>query len=107
MLKYIIKKLSRNMESYDINIDELKEKQKKGAKIIDVRSTQEYDEWHLDGAINIPYYEINPNRCKDLPNIEIVVYCEKGSRSKKAYKLLKKLGYTKLYNLYGGLNNWI
>ena len=42
------------MESYDINMEELKQKQTEGAIIIDVRATQEFKEGHIEGAINIP-----------------------------------------------------
>ena len=105
----ILQNFFRNIECYEINMDELKYKQLSGAEIIDVRSTQEYREGHLDGAINIPYYEINNNICKILPNKnkEIVLYCSAGTRGKKAYKRLIKLQYNNVYNLYGGLENWL
>ena len=96
------------MESYDITIQELKAKQNNGAIIIDVRSSQEYNEGHICGAINIPDYEINCNINKVLPNKEkeIVLYCSSGFRSKDAYKKLNKLDYKNVYNLYGGIDNY-
>ena len=101
--------LKRNMESYDISFEELIQKQNYGAYIVDVRSSQEFEEGHLDGAINIPYYEINRNIEKILGDKEqeIVLYCEAGVRSKKAYKKLTRLQYKNVYNLYGGLDNWL
>ena len=99
----------RNMENYEITLEELKTKQNQGAKVVDVRSSQEYKEGHLLGAINLPYYEIKRNAqniIKDK-NQEIVVYCQEGVRSKQAYKILKKLQYERVYNLYKGLDNWI
>lgn len=112
MLKKFINKIKkhsfRNMEPYDIDMEELKCKQSKGAKIVDVRSSQEYNECHIEGAINIPEYEINCNIDKILKNQdeEIVLYCSSGNRSKNAYKKLKKLDYKNVYNLYGGLEYW-
>lgn len=103
------KMFKRNMESYEINMDELKNKQNKGAVIVDVRSSQEYNEGHLSGAINIPYYEIKKkvnSVIKDKTQ-EIVVYCQEGVRSKQAYKILKRFQYEKVYSLYHGLENWI
>ena len=106
--KGFIKRLFRCMEIYDITMEELKRKQCDGAIVIDVRSTQEYNEGHIIGAINIPEYEI----CCDIDKIlkdkdvEIVLYCISGKRSKKAYKKLNSLGYKNVYNLYGGLDNW-
>ena len=103
------KMFKRNIESYDINYEELLQKQNKGAYIVDVRSSQEFEEGHLNGAINIPYYEINKNVQEILKdkNREIVLYCEAGIRSKRAYRRLKKLEYEKIFNLYGGLDSWL
>lgn len=109
MLKLIKNKIfSRNMDFYEISMQELEEKQKNGAVIIDVRSSQEYDEGHINNAINIPYYEIkkNVNNVLKNKNQEIVLYCQTGFRSKQAYKKLIKLEYKNVYNLYGGLDNW-
>ncbi len=103
-----MKKFFRNMEEYDITMEELLKKQLLGAKVVDVRSEQEYKEGHIDDAINIPEYEINSKieSIIDDKNCEIVLYCSSGNRSKEAYKKFKKLGYTNLYNLYGGLENY-
>ena len=103
------KMFKRNMEYYEINIEELKEKQKNGAEILDVRSSQEYAEGHFKGAINIPYYQINKNVYNILKDKqqEIVLYCEAGVRSRQAYKKLLKLQYKNVYSLYKGLENWI
>ena len=104
----ILYRFFRNMESYDITMQELKNKQNNGAIIVDVRSSQEYEEGHICGAINIPEYKINSKIDKFLQDKEkeIVVYCSSGIRSKDAYKKLKKLGYKTVYNLYGGIENW-
>ena len=40
--KLKIKLFKRSMEDYEINIDELKRKQRNGAVIVDVRSSQEF-----------------------------------------------------------------
>ena len=97
------------MQEYEITMEELIEMQLNGAKVVDVRSIQEYDEEHLDGAINIPYYDIdeNINNILDDKEKEIILYCEVGARSKRAYRRLKKMGYINVYNLYGGIQNWV
>ena len=99
--KKVIKKFLRYMEPFDIDIEELKNKQKNGAQIIDVRSSQEFNEWHIEGAINIPEYEINCNITEILKDKEeeIVLYCLSGIRSKRAYEKLIKLDYKNVYNL--------
>lgn len=96
------------MDENDIGLEELKQLQKEGAVIIDVRSPQEYREGHIDGAISIPEYDIKKEAEKRIinKNKDIVVYCSSGGRSKKAQKQLKKLGYNQVYNLYNGLTNY-
>ena len=99
----------RDIEENDIGLKELKQFQKEGAIIIDVRSPQEFREGHIDGAISIPEYEIKKEAQKKLKNKNetIVVYCSSGGRSKKAQKQLRKLGYQNVYNLYEGYNIWL
>ena len=58
MFKKWIKKFSRNMQEFDVTLEELKLKQAKGAIIIDVRNQREYSEGHISQSINIPEYEI-------------------------------------------------
>ena len=96
------------MDENDIGLEELKQLQKEGAVIIDVRSPQEYREGHIDGAISIPEYDIKKEAEKRIinKNKDIVVYCSSGGRSKKVQKQLKKLGYNQVYNLYNGLTNY-
>ena len=108
-IKNMIKsKWHREIEENDIGLDELKQFQKEGAIIIDVRSPQEYEEGHIDGAISIPEYEIKRKIENVIPDKtkNIAVYCCSGGRSKKAQKLLKKLGYDHVYNLYNGITNY-
>lgn len=98
----------RCMDEYDITLDELKQKQANGAVIVDVRNNREYNEGHINGSINIPEYEINrslENKIKNKGTV-IVMYCSSGWRSKNACKRAKNLGYSKVFNLYGGLERY-
>ena len=108
-LRYIInRKLNRSMDKNDINKRELEKMISKRAILIDVRSPQEYKEGHLEGAMLIPEYEL-VSRCRqELRNKDAIyiVYCSSGTRSKKAQKELEKLGYTNVYNLYNGIQNY-
>lgn len=92
----------------DIGIEELKAitKLNSNSILLDVRSPQEFKEFHLNGAINIPLYELEVcSDCKlgDKQKI-IIVYCQSGIRSKRAVKILYKNGYKNLYNLKEGLD---
>ena len=97
----------RSLQNGDITAEELKNKASQGAILVDVRSNQEYREGHLQGAINIPDFEIANRIQKEIPkkNQLIVVYCQYGGRSKDASMMMKKMGYTNVYNLYGGLDS--
>ena len=39
-------------------------------------------------------------------NKELYIYCKSGNRSGKAARKLKELGFTKVYDLRGGISNW-
>ena len=96
----------RGIQDGDITINELKNKVAQGAILLDVRSNQEYKEGHLQGAINIPDYELKNRIQKEIPkkNQSIVIYCQYGGRSRNAYNMMKNMGYTNIYNLSGGLD---
>ena len=100
-------KYCRNNER-DININELMYviSTNPNSILLDVRSPQEYKEGHLNGAINIPLYELK--MCCDCNLKEkdkiVIVYCQSGIRSKKAIKILDKNGFKNLYHLKNGLD---
>ena len=75
--------------------------------LIDVRSKQEYNEYHLNGAICIPTYELQEKIriIVENENQLIIVYCQTGSRGRKAINILKNMGYKNLYNILGGIDN--
>lgn len=91
----------------NITVEEMKEKVNKGAILVDVRSSQEFNEGHLNGAINIPDFEVGTKSKIMLPNKKqvIVLYCKNGGRSKRACEKLKELGYENVFNVQGGLEN--
>lgn len=73
--------------------------------LLDVRSYQEYEEGHLNGAINIPTYDIfreAPRKLVDKDAI-IIAYCTVGLRSENAINILRKMGYKNLYHLDRGI----
>lgn len=78
-----------------------------GYIILDVRTTAEYHEGHIEGAINVPNEEINDKEINRLPDKDqmIFVYCRSGNRSKDASEKLVKLGYTNIIE-FGGINTW-
>ncbi len=72
-----------------------------GALIIDVRSPEEFRQAKIPGAINLPLGEVREKisqRVKDK-NQPLLVHCLSGGRSAIARLQLRRLGYTKVYNL--------
>lgn len=74
-----------------------------GAMIIDVRSPQEFDSWHIPGAVNIPLGKLR-EQADTLPDDKpLLVYCKVGFRSYLAYRILKQKGHYKTSMLSGGI----
>ena len=67
---------------------------------IDVRTVEEYNAGHLEGAINIPYDEIEQKieAVSADKNTDIQLYCRSGRRSGIALETLRGLGYSKVTN---------
>ncbi len=107
LLKRSIRKsFSRSSEkSIDLQKLEYIERNNKEVFLIDVRSTQEYEEGHLRGAISIPSYEIEDKIEKVVSDKKsiVILYCQTGRRSKKSVDILEKMGYTNVYNIEGGI----
>ena len=77
--------------------------------ILDVRTKTEYDDGHLENALNIDYWssDLESQLLNLLPkNMSIYVYCRSGSRSSKTINILYELGYTDVYGLDGGILSW-
>lgn len=75
--------------------------------LLDVRSQEEFDEGHIEGAIVIPDTEIADRAEAELTDKEstILVYCRSGRRSKLAAQALADLGYTNIFE-FGGIIDW-
>ena len=77
------------------------------ALIVDVRTAEEFGEQHATDAINIPLNQVE-QRISEFgnPDTEIIVYCGKGVRSKKAKQILISKGYKNVSN-GGGLDDML
>jgi phage shock protein E len=74
-----------------------------GAIIVDVRTPGEYQQSHLENAINIPLNKVLSGFDEIDKATSIVLYCRSGNRSGQAFNLLNQQGFTNLYN-GGGIN---
>jgi rhodanese-related sulfurtransferase len=93
----------RNISTAELK-NELKDKNK---LFIDVRTPGEYKGNHIREFKNIPLNLLAQKADKELTkDKEVIVICQSGMRSGQASKILKKLGYTKVTNVKGGMNAW-
>jgi molybdopterin/thiamine biosynthesis adenylyltransferase/rhodanese-related sulfurtransferase len=91
----------------DITVEELKQRLDRGDDlfVLDVREPHEYQICNIGGYL-IPLNDL-PKRVNELDSSrEIVVHCKMGGRSAKAADFLRQSGFTKVYNLTGGINAW-
>jgi len=80
------------------------EKIKAGAKVVDVRSPEEFRDGFYAGAINIPLQDLG-RRMAEIPKDKpVVLYCASGARSAMAARVLKQAGYADVVNA-GGLGD--
>lgn len=77
------------------------------ALVVDVREAGEYGTGHILGARNVPLARLDGSgdlaKRKEKP---VIVYCDGGERASKAAAALRKLGFTRVVNLSGGLPGW-
>ena len=69
---------------------------------VDVRTDEEWNEGHVDGAIHVTLADVEAGKTEILPkDTELRVYCRSGRRSAQAIEALKKQGFTNLVNAWG------
>lgn len=80
---------------------------RENAVVVDVRETAEYETGHIPNALHVPLSGIADakplQKLKDKP---VVLYCRSGQRSMQAGSKLRAQGFTRLYNLAGGITAW-
>lgn len=75
---------------------------------LDARERREYEVSHLKNAVWVGYDDFTINRLKGIDKTDkVVVYCSVGYRSEKVGEKLRFAGYTRVYNLYGSIFEWV
>ena len=76
-------------------------------KIVDVREPELFKSGHVPGAVNIPYDTAHGRILKELsPKDRVVFICHGGPMGDELGGILTKNGYTKVYNVKGGMKHW-
>lgn len=75
--------------------------------LVDVRTQEEYDGGHIEGAQLLPLDKLGALAEEQLTDKEttILVYCRSGNRSAQASQILVDLGYENVYD-FGGIIDW-
>ena len=81
---------------------------KSANNIIDVRTPSEFESGHINGAVNIDWNAdgFEKSMAQYQKEAPIYVYCLSGGRSGQAAQFLRQSGYTKVYELEGGMMAW-
>ncbi len=79
-----------------------------GATVLDLRQAEEYAAGHISGARHFDAAQIDSatetlRKYKERP---LIVYCDKGLTAASAVRTLVRQGFTKVFNLRGGLAAW-
>tara|TARA_R100001369_G_scaffold77006_2_gene106265 strand:+ start:3960 stop:4355 length:396 start_codon:yes stop_codon:yes gene_type:complete len=77
-------------------------------QLIDVRTTEEFGVSHIKDAQNICVTDADfEEKIKTLDKTKpVYVYCRSGGRSARAAKILEEKGFTKVFDLQGGITSW-
>tara|TARA_Y100000746_G_scaffold216249_1_gene211034 strand:+ start:337 stop:741 length:405 start_codon:yes stop_codon:yes gene_type:complete len=102
--------LINNESINQMNSDELIEFiELNDAILVDVRTEDEYNSGYIENSLNIDYFsnEFSVNADKLDKNTPIILYCRSGNRSSMSANKISKLGFNEIYNLEGGILEWI
>ena len=77
-------------------------------QVLDAREKVEYQVSHLQNALWVGHDTFNLKVVEKLDKAKpILIYCTVGARSEKIGKILQQEGFSRVYNLYGGIVHWV
>jgi len=79
-----------------------------GATLLDMRPERAYQEGHISGARHFKAEEL-PKAADTLKRYKeraLILYCDRGGSAAAAVRSLTKQGFTKVFNLRGGIAAW-
>jgi len=90
----------------EISVDEAYQMYQQGAFVLDVRTVEEWNEYHAPNTTLIPLDQL-ASRVNELPrDKEIVVVCRSGNRSQQGRDILLQAGIQNVTSMAGGLKEW-
>jgi rhodanese-related sulfurtransferase len=89
----------------EISVEQAYQLYQQGAFVLDVRTQQEWDEYHAPNTTLIPLDQLQ-SRLSELPkDKQIVVVCRSGNRSQEGRNILLSAGF-QATSMTGGLKDW-
>ncbi len=79
-------------------------------QMIDIRSKDEYEKYHLPNAVNIPLDDVLSEEWKETLDQDVMInvfYSNGNTKANEAWLLTRQLGYNNNYVMLGGLNFWV
>ena len=90
----------------ELSAEQAYQKYQAGAFVLDVRTQEEWNEYHAPNTTLIPLDQLQA-RMSELPrDKEIVVVCRSGNRSQQGRDILLSAGFTQVTSMAGGLKEW-
>lgn len=74
--------------------------------VLDVRPQEDFDSSYIPGTLLIPLSELESRLDELNPPDHVLVYCRSGRRSAEAASILAANGFTRVYNMVGGILQW-
>ncbi|MFT7352451.1 MAG: rhodanese-related sulfurtransferase [Flavobacterium sp.] len=104
-------RVSQNTNTYkNLSVNDFQTKifKEKKVQLLDVRTIEELESGIIKNSKNINWFDANFDKQATVldKNKAVYVYCKAGGRSSKACAKLAELGFTKIYNLDGGMDSW-
>lgn len=90
----------------EVSVKELNEM--KGVLLVDAREAEEFAVSRMAGAKHVGYNKFDIQSFNNISKEQkIVVYCSVGYRSEKVAEKLGQAGFKQVFNLYGGIFEWV
>ena len=77
--------------------------------LLDIRTDAEIEAGHIPGAVSLDFY--GPTFRDELAQLDreatYLIYCRTGNRTGQTYRMMRDLGFEKVYDMDGGITEWL
>jgi rhodanese-related sulfurtransferase len=89
-----------------VSVNEAYELAQNGAFVLDVRTVEEWNEFHAPNSHLIPLDQLAARLAEVPRDRQVVVVCRSGNRSQQGRDILLNAGFEQVTSMTGGLNEW-